>query len=123
MKLSILYTEDTISEGPFRKLLGRISQGGLRANPKAKALQDAIERAFQETWADFHGNPRAQRRLEAYKASILQHPELKTAQDPYALAKQLFRKRGERIVGQQKDPRAAYRSLGLDPDWMTHGRT
>lgn len=123
MKLTILHTENTLSEGPFKKLIGFIKQRGFNSSPKQKAIQSAIERAFQETWGDFHGNPRAQKRIEIYKASILQHPELLKSSDPYTLAKDLFRKRGERIIGQQQDPGRTYRSLGLNSAWASDDRT
>jgi hypothetical protein len=125
MKLSNLYTEDTLSENPFKKLIGYAGKAFGRAKraPSVKHMrvQRALDEVYPDVWSEYHGNSTAQERLDSYKSgSFQQHfPELSKIQDPAQLKKQirkLLKKRAERILHQQHDPRAKYKGLGLDPE-------
>jgi hypothetical protein len=126
MKLSNLYTKGPLLEtNALRKLIGYASKafGQAKRSPNVKHLrtQQALNEVFPEVWAEYHGNPKAQRRLEAYKSgSFQQHlKELSTISNVNQLKEEIrkiLKKRAERILYQQQDPKAKYRSLGLDPE-------
>lgn len=126
MKLSNLYTESQISEAnPFKTLMRMAGRafGKAKRNPNASFLriQQAIDEVFKDMWANYHDDPKAQRRLEAYKSGSLQQhiPELVRIKDPQELRREIkkfLKKRAERTLSQQKDPVRPYRSLGLNQD-------
>lgn len=124
MKLSRLFTKDTITENSFRDMIKHAGKAfkGIKRRPNADQLriQKIVEEVFPEVWADYHKYPKAQKRLEAYKVgSFQQHvPELSKIKDPQQLRheiKKLFKSRADRVLWQSQDPRRAYKTLGLDP--------
>jgi hypothetical protein len=126
MKLSNLYTEDTLSEtNRLKKLIGFAGKafGRARRTPNVKFMrvQRALDEVFPDVWANYHKNPKAQARLEAYKTGSFQQyfPQLSQIQDPVQLKEEirrLLKERAERILHQLQDPRAKYQGLGLNPE-------
>jgi len=125
MKLSLLYTEQhDFNEGFSDKIRGLLSR---RQNPKTKRIRNAVEKAFDAVVRssvvmklDDKDRQDIQRRLTRYKQTLLQSPDMARDPDPDSLARDLMAKRAARYVRNYRDPKSAFKNLGLNPEWMSH---
>jgi hypothetical protein len=125
MKLSVLYTEQLrLNEAVADKIKGLLSR---RQNPKTQRVRAAIEQAFDDVVRskpvmdlDDAARQMVQKRLIAYKQTLLQTPEVARSKDPLEIARGMMAKRAARYVRNYGNPNASFRNLGLKPEWYTH---
>jgi len=118
MKLSNLFTEDSMSEestqrNNLQKITGRaLKRLKTSPNPREARVNAIIRKIRQDVWGKYHGDRKAQRRIDKFKGAITQYmPELMAMRDDKELKRDIEAKF-----------RAAAEGLALEPKSNSPGK-